>query len=144
MRISFDLDDTLIFKTVEGPVDDSLPPLQRSYLEEKLRAGTRELMLALAQRGHEIWIYSNSYRGKSELLRWFQACGLPVTDIVNQQMHEMKRSELGPQISGPIKFPPWKFDGARYLRSQFRPLHLVHLLVHDIGYGKSASLKPAQ
>jgi len=107
MRISFDLDDTLIFKTVEGPVDDSLPPLQRSYLEEKLRAGTRELMLALAQRGHEIWIYSNSYRGKSELLRWFQACGLPVTDIVNQQMHEMKRSELGPQISGPIKFPPW-------------------------------------
>ena len=52
MRISFDLDDTLIFKTVEGPVDDSLPPLQRSYMEEKLRAGTRELMLALAQRGH--------------------------------------------------------------------------------------------
>lgn len=107
MRISIDLDDTLIFKTVTGPVDESLPPLKRSYMEEKLRAGTRELIQALAQRGHEIWIYSNSYRGKTELLRWFQECGLPVTDVVNQQLHEQKRAEFGPQISGPIKFPPW-------------------------------------
>lgn len=28
---------------------------------------------------------------------------------MNQQLHELKRSELGTQISGPIKFPPW-FD----------------------------------
>ena len=107
MRVSFDLDDTLIFKTVDGITDDSLPPLKRSYMEEKLRAGTREVMQALAQRGHELWIYSNSYRGKSELLRWFQDCGLPVTDVVNQQIHEMKRAELGLQMSGPLKYPPW-------------------------------------
>jgi len=107
MRVSFDLDDTLIFKTLEGPTDDSLPPLQRSYQEERLRAGTREVMEALAERGHELWIYTNSFRGKTELLNWFEACGLPVFNIVNQQMHDMKRSELGPETLSPAKCPPW-------------------------------------
>jgi hypothetical protein len=107
MRVSFDLDDTLIFKTVEGPTDESLPPLQRSYQEERLRAGTREVMLALAERGHELWIYTNSFRGKTELLNWFAECWLPVTNIVNQQMHDMKRSELGPDTLSPAKCPPW-------------------------------------
>jgi hypothetical protein len=106
MRISFDLDDTLIFKSIAGPTDDSLPPLQRSYTEERLRAGTREVMQALVDRGHEISVYTNSFRGKTELLNWFAACGLPVTSIVNQQMHDLKRSELDPATRYPAKCPP--------------------------------------
>lgn len=107
MRVSFDLDDTLIFKTVEGPVDGLLPPLQRSYGEERLRAGTREVMQALSDWGHELWIYTNSFRGKTELLNWFAACALPISHIVNQQMHDMKRTELGIQTLRPVKCPPW-------------------------------------
>jgi hypothetical protein len=107
MRISFDLDDTLILKTVAGPVDDSLPPLQRISIEERLREGTRELMGALVQRGCEIWIYSNSFRGRKELLQWFAACELPVANVVNQQLHDQKREELGLTSLRPGKFPPW-------------------------------------
>jgi len=35
--------------------------------------------------GHELWIYTNSFRGKTELLNWFAACGLPVVNIVNNR-----------------------------------------------------------
>jgi len=107
MRVSFDLDDTLIFKSVEGPTDASLPPLQRSYSEERLRAGTLEVMQALAERGHEIWVYTNSFRGKTELLNWFAECGLPVANVVNQQIHDIKRTELGTESLSPAKCPPW-------------------------------------
>ena len=107
MRVSFDLDDTLIFKTVQGRTDASLPALKRSYSEERLREGTRGLMHALAKRGCEIWIYSNSFRGKKELFQWFENCGLPVREIVNQQMHDLKRTEMGSQSLRPAKFPPW-------------------------------------
>src|SRR5689334_12179167 len=95
MRISFDLDDTLILKTVEGCTDPTLPPLKRNSTDERLREGTKELLCALAGRGCEIWIYSNSFRGKTELLNWFSQCGLPVRNVVNQQMHDVKRAELG-------------------------------------------------
>ena len=107
MRISFDLDDTLILKTVDGGYDESLPPLKRSYVEERLRKGTRDLMTILAERGCEIWIYSNSYRGKSDLMEWFKQCGLPIANVVNQQIHDMKCTEASLQSSRPGKFPNW-------------------------------------
>ena len=52
-------------------------------------------------------LYTNSFRGKTELLNWFAACGLPVMNIVNQQMHDIKRSELATETLLPIKCPPW-------------------------------------
>jgi hypothetical protein len=51
MRISFDLDDTLILKTVEGHAEPCLPHLKRIYIEERLRRGTKDLMQALVSRG---------------------------------------------------------------------------------------------
>ncbi len=62
---------------------------------------------ALSSRGCEIWIYSNSFRGKREVLHWFSESGIPVGDVVNQQMHEMKRGGLGLHALRPNKFPPW-------------------------------------
>jgi hypothetical protein len=48
MRISFDLDDTLILKSVEGPCEELLPPRRRGEaIEERLRQGTRELLSAV-------------------------------------------------------------------------------------------------
>jgi hypothetical protein len=47
MRISFDLDDTLILKTVEGPTEPALPALKRNYFEERLRRGAKDLICTL-------------------------------------------------------------------------------------------------
>ena len=108
MRISFDLDDTLILKSVDGPCDESLPARRRGEaIEEKLRKGTRELFHALHARGWEILIYSNSYRGKTDLATWFTACGLPICGVVNQQLHDRKQMESGKIAKRPAKFPPW-------------------------------------
>jgi hypothetical protein len=106
MRISFDLDDTLILKSIAGPCEETLPARKRGdAIEEKLRKGTRELFLALHEKGWEIVIYSNSFRGKSELISWFSECGLPVCEVINQQLHDQKRAASN--TSCPTKFPPW-------------------------------------
>src|SRR5215467_865019 len=108
MRISFDLDDTLILKSVDGPCDESLPVRRRGEaIEERLRKGTRELFQALHARGWEILIYSNSYRGKTDLVTWFTECGLPLCEVVNQQLHDQKQMESGQIGKRPAKFPPW-------------------------------------
>lgn len=108
MRISFDLDDTLVLKTVDGPREEALPPRRKGVaIEEWLRKGTFDLLNQLQQRGWEILIYTNSYRGKSEIADWFAACGLTVCGVVNQQLHEQKQVESGMARPCPSKFPPW-------------------------------------
>lgn len=108
MRISFDLDDTLILKSVDGPCEESFPARRRGEaIEERLRKGTRELFQALHARGWEILIYSNSYRGKTELATWFTECGLSICGVVNQQLHDQKLMESGQIAKCPAKFPPW-------------------------------------
>jgi hypothetical protein len=108
MRISFDLDDTLILKSLPGPCEESLPPRRPGEAnEERLRKGTGDLLLALHAQGWEILIYSNSYRGKSEVAEWFAECGLPICGVVNQQLHDQKKLEMGSLDQRSAKFPPW-------------------------------------
>ena len=42
---------------------------------------------------HEIWIYTNSYRGRVSLKAWFEECGMPVDAVIDQIIHDQKRSE---------------------------------------------------
>jgi hypothetical protein len=107
MRISFDLDDTLILKSVDGPCEELFPARQGQAIEERLRKGTRDLFEALHQRGWEILIYSNSYRGKTDLATWFSEYGLPICGVVNQQLHDQKQMESAAVGKRPAKFPPW-------------------------------------
>lgn len=106
MRISFDLDDTLI----PGDSSSALEPLRfagaaRAFGVERLRAGTRELFASLRERDHSIWIYSSSLGSRSRvelLLRWH---GFRVDGIVIFERHRqaMVTHNL---ISPPTKFPP--------------------------------------
>jgi hypothetical protein len=88
MRISFDLDDTLICYGEEVPSEPRLPLLIRFFLsDEPLRHGTRGLMRALRQRGHEIWIYTSSGRPSRRLRLWFRLHGIHIKDVINSQRH---------------------------------------------------------
>lgn len=89
MRISFDLDDTLICYGPRFPCEPRLPWYKRWIGgNEPLRQGTRALLLRLQQSGWEIWIYTTSRRNVGAIRRWLRCHGIRVAGIVNQDLHE--------------------------------------------------------
>lgn len=102
MRISFDLDDTLICHRDDVPREPNrVPWILRYWFREPLRKGAVELLAGLQQQGHEIWVYTTSYRS-SPYIRWFlRFHGIRITRVVNQTIHENHCGRNG----GPTKAP---------------------------------------
>lgn len=100
MRISFDIDDTLVCSSTV-PTEQGVPWWCRWRYPEPLRHGTRALMNELMQRGCRIWIYTSSDRPTHYLKSWFRSMGIPVEGVINQTLHERK---VG--LRGPSKYPP--------------------------------------
>lgn len=100
MRISFDIDDTLICDS-SVPTEQCVSWWRRWRYSERLRRGTRSLMAALVQRRCKIWIYTSSCRSPRHLKSWFASFGIPVEGVVNLDQHERT---VG--LRGPSKFPP--------------------------------------
>src|SRR5207249_551166 len=107
MRVSFDLDDTLI---CYQPGVAQEPPLRwpLSWLvrDEPLRAGSRELIGRLWRTGCEVWIYTTSYRDPLSVRAWLWAHGVRVARVVNQDVHDRevrRRHSRGGQV--PSKDP---------------------------------------
>lgn len=100
MRVSFDIDDTLIC----GP---SVPTEQHVRwwscwrYPERLRHGSRALMKELIRKGCRIWIYTSSDRPTHYLKSWFRSIGIPVEGVINRTLHERA---VG--LRGPSKYPP--------------------------------------
>jgi len=106
MRISFDLDDTLICYGAAVPSEPPLPQLLRWLVrDEPLRLGTRALMKELWKLGWESWIYTTSYRRPAQVRRWLQFHGVAATGVINQDMHE---AYFRDKVDGhrPTKYPP--------------------------------------
>ncbi|MCC3404659.1 MAG: hypothetical protein JGK17_03540 [Microcoleus sp. PH2017_10_PVI_O_A] len=88
MRISFDLDDTLICNHKEVPREPNrVPFFLKPWINEPLRLGTRVLIKELKQRGHEIWIYTTSYRSPCLVSLWLRCYGIQVAGVINQNIH---------------------------------------------------------
>jgi hypothetical protein len=105
MRISFDVDDTLVC----GPtvsVEQCVPWWCRWRYPELLRHGTRELMRELHRRGHRLWIYTTSYRPPGYLHRWFRRTGVRLEGVVNQDRHEQVVGRMTFRGYPPSKYPP--------------------------------------
>ncbi len=106
MRISFDLDDTLICYGAEVPNEPPLPPLLRWLVaDEPLRLGTRALMTELRARDWEPWIYTTSYRRPAQVRRWLWFHGVAVAGVINQDAHEAF-FRARPDGHWPTKYPP--------------------------------------
>ncbi|MBL8259329.1 MAG: hypothetical protein JNM60_05935 [Candidatus Competibacteraceae bacterium] len=100
MRISFDLDDTLICGA-SVPSEYPVARWRRWRYPEPLRRGARALMLALVERRCELWIYTTSSRSPGYLKAWFGSFGVPLGGVVNQERHARV---VG--LRGPSKLPP--------------------------------------
>jgi hypothetical protein len=89
MRISFDLDDTLICHQTGVPREPALPWYWRLLAgDEPLRQGAPSLMSRLRESGCEIWIYTTSYRNPASVRWWLWCYGIRVVRVINQDVHD--------------------------------------------------------
>lgn len=83
MIISFDLDNTLIPYSNEFDVE-SKTIFSKIFRTEQLRKGTKTLFNELEKEGHELWIYTTSYRSILKIKLLFKAYGLTPFKVINQ------------------------------------------------------------
>jgi hypothetical protein len=116
MRVSFDVDDTLVCYAPPAPTEQHLPWWLRPWFTEPLRRGTRDLMRELLRGGCRLWIYTTSYRDPFYLKAWFRGLGVPLEGVVNQHVHDRR-----------VKFPA----GRHYPPSKYPPAFGIDLHVDD-------------
>lgn len=107
MRISFDLDDTLICYQPGVPCESGLSWLWRCVAgDEPLRHGARSLLRRLRRRGWEVWVYTTSHRNPFAVRLWLWCHGVRVGRVINQDVHNryLRRT--------PNDYPPSKHPGA--------------------------------
>lgn len=105
MRISFDLDDTLICYGEGTRCEPRLPwPLRWLVHDEPLRLGARGLLRELRRQGCEVWVYTTSDRTPWEVACWLRLHGVRLDGVINQQSHR-RANRPGPGYSPPSKNP---------------------------------------
>src|ERR1051326_2116064 len=103
MRVSFDLDDTLICYQTEVPREPCRKPyLLKPWFDEPLRQGAPTLMKELQRQGCDIWICTSSYRSPLLIRLWLAWYGVRVGRIITQDTYE---AHLHPY---PATYPPRK------------------------------------
>ncbi|MBK7996847.1 MAG: hypothetical protein IPK14_26795 [Blastocatellia bacterium] len=106
MRISFDLDNTLICSDKNLPHEkDILAFLFKLWFPERLRLGTVALIKQLIANNHTIWLYTSSNRSTKYLRFWFNLYGIKLEGIINQEIHQ-RMIECGMAPKGISKYPP--------------------------------------
>lgn len=102
MKISFDLDDTIIPSSKIFPVEEQ-NWLLKFFGIEKVRKGTITLFKELKSRRHTIYIYTTSFRPRLRMLLTFHLYGIPVDRFINQEHHDKALKEHKNRTS---KYPP--------------------------------------
>ena len=102
MNISFDLDSTLI------PNGNEFETETRSKIAEligveKIRRGTEKLISELQKEGHQIHIYTTSFRSRNKIKRTLNYYGIKVSRIINEKEN---RKILNSKNINSSKYPP--------------------------------------
>lgn len=98
MRISFDLDDTLIPSLKRFPVERK-PLLSKILKHESVRLGTKELLRKLNGNGDEILIYTSSFRSKFYIKFLFRLYGIKIGRVINEKVNLAMQSTQSVQYS---------------------------------------------
>ena len=103
MRISFDLDDTLIPSDIKSFPSVKRNFLQRAFNVELIRDGTEGLFNKLQRSGHQVGIYTTSYRSVYWIRFLLFSYGIHPDFIINAQSN---RKELKNRDINCSKYPP--------------------------------------
>ena len=106
MRISFDVDDTLVLYDQGAPGERLVPWYWRWWYPESMRLGTRDLLHALVKRKCEVCVYTTSLRSARYLRGWFKCIGIPLADVIDVDRHEQTVGRLTFPGYTPSKYPP--------------------------------------
>jgi hypothetical protein len=106
IRISFDIDDTLVCHPNAAAADNGLlPGFLHRRLGEPLRRGTCALIRELRRRKCSIWIYTSSGRTPQQIRSWLWTHGIRIDGVVNCERHHQELA--GHRLSClPSKYPP--------------------------------------
>lgn len=106
MRISFDVDDTLVLHGINAmPERGRFPAFVCRLLGEPLRRGTCSLLNELRRDGCSIWIYTSSGRTPLNIRFWLFLYGIHVDGVVNDERHRRELAKRNfPRL--PSKYPP--------------------------------------
>lgn len=106
MRISFDIDDTLICHGRNAPIEISLvPKFFSTKLHAPLRKAAAFLIRELRRQGCSVWIYTSSSRTPFEIHLWLFLYGIRVDGVVNDARH--RKAIAGRNFyTMPSKYPP--------------------------------------
>lgn len=99
LRVSFDIDDTLVCGA-GVPSEQLVPFLYRRRYPEPLRKGARGLLRSLDASGCRLWVYTSSSRPAAYLTGWFRSLGIRLEGVVNLERHS---EVVG--CRGPSKLP---------------------------------------
>lgn len=92
MIISFDIDNTLIPYSNEFQVEDKTF-FMKLLGAESIRKGTIDLFRRLENQGHEIWIYTTSFRSIFSLKKTFASYGWHPSKIINEKINRTMLSK---------------------------------------------------
>jgi len=88
VKISFDLDDTLILTGKHALYETPVKKFKAIFYREKLRKGTRNLCGELKSLGYEICVYTTSERSIGYIRGLFDVYGIKLSDVINQKVHK--------------------------------------------------------
>ena len=104
MIVSFDLDDTLFVSEKAFRTEPPLPLPLRLLYRERLRAGTVALLRRLREQGHQVWIYTTSYRSERYIRGLFRCYGIRLDRVINGETHQ-NEVQAGRAEGMPSKYP---------------------------------------
>ncbi|MDP4181330.1 MAG: HAD family hydrolase [Bacillota bacterium] len=88
MKISFDLDDTLILTENDAIYENPVKMIKSLLYKEKLRKGIRNLCEELKSLGYDICVYTTSDRSAGYIKGLFSIYGIKLSNIINQRVHK--------------------------------------------------------
>lgn len=106
MRISFNVDDTLVLHDPAAPKEVNVRWYWRWLYNEPMRLGTKALLQALIERKCEICLYTTSIRRPRYLRGWFKRIGIPLADVIDVERHEQTVGRMTFPGYTPSKYPP--------------------------------------
>jgi len=102
MKISFDLDDTIIPSTTNFETEP-IKNWQKFLGFEKIRKNSFFVMTELKKHNHQIGIYTTSFRNPFYIRLLFLSYGIPLDFVINQNKHDFILKNNKNKCS---KYPP--------------------------------------
>lgn len=107
MRISFDMDGTLVGCDPSLLTERRVAWFLRPWFDEPLRQGCLALIRELIRRGCDVWIYTTSDRSPRYLRGWLHLLGVYLGGVVNRAAHGRAVGDgRGFAPRAPSKYPP--------------------------------------